>query len=54
MAVFIAAMGLVLIGAIGGASALMFLGFRLPMQHEKRMLRLLENVERLAKQVGRI
>ncbi len=56
LASIIGTVGLLAIGAIGGASALLFLGFRLPSAHTRAVLRafgeLREHVAAIRRDVG--
>ena len=45
MADLIAALGLILIGAVGACAAMVFLGYRHPTEHEERITRMLSRVQ---------
>ncbi len=42
MADMIAATGLIVLGAVGAAAVMMFLGYRRPLAHERAVFRLIE------------
>jgi hypothetical protein len=47
----LAALGLLILGGIGGCATLIFLGFRRPLAHERALFRMIQAVERLAKEI---